>query len=131
MTVYWYDPEMDSIEVRLYRYDPQTRELMTHSESTGYGGDGFSFNDTINHAIVGNSQYSYYLEVRIPLNMFDPYDFYAFKYAVIEYILPSQAVGGYWIPVNKFSLLAPYLALAATIILAASISVAYIKYRKK
>jgi len=49
----------------------------------------------------------------------------------IEYTLPSQAVGGFWIPVDKFSLLAPYIALVATIILAVSISVAYIKIRKK
>jgi parallel beta-helix repeat protein len=40
-------------------------------------------------------------------------------------------VGGISIPVNKLSLLAPYLALIATIILAVSISVAIIKYRKK
>jgi hypothetical protein len=45
-------------------------------------------------------------------------------------IQPS-GVGGLSIPVDKFSLLAPYIALASTIILAVSISVAYIKYRKK
>jgi len=45
--------------------------------------------------------------------------------------IPSTPVGGIWIPVDKFSLLAPYIALVATIILAVSISVAYIKYRKK
>jgi len=46
-------------------------------------------------------------------------------------VLSSPPVGGIWIPVDKFSLLAPYIALASTIILAVSISVAYIKYRKK
>jgi len=45
--------------------------------------------------------------------------------------LPSEAVGGFCIPVDKFSLLAPYIALVSTIILAVSISVAYIKYKKK
>jgi len=40
-------------------------------------------------------------------------------------------VGGIWIPVNKISLLAPYVISTITIILVASISVAYIKYRKK
>ena len=40
-------------------------------------------------------------------------------------------VGGFWIPVDKFSLLAPYIISAITIILAVSISVAIIKYRKK
>jgi len=44
---------------------------------------------------------------------------------------PSAGVGGFWIPVDKFSLLAPYIALVATVILAVSISVAIIKYRKK
>jgi len=44
--------------------------------------------------------------------------------------LPS-GVGGFTIPIDKFNLMAPYLALVATIILAVSISVAYIKYRKK
>jgi len=45
--------------------------------------------------------------------------------------LPSEGVGGLYIPVDKFSLLAPYIALTLTVILAVSISVAYIKYRKK
>jgi hypothetical protein len=40
-------------------------------------------------------------------------------------------VGGFWIPVDKLGLLAPYIALIATIIVAVSISVAYIKHRKK
>ena len=40
-------------------------------------------------------------------------------------------VGGIWIPVDKLSLLAPYIALVSTVILAVSTSVAYIKYRKK
>jgi hypothetical protein len=35
------------------------------------------------------------------------------------------------IPVDKFSLLAPYIALASTIIIGSIISVAYIKIRKK
>ncbi|MDH5635606.1 MAG: hypothetical protein OEY47_02950 [Candidatus Bathyarchaeota archaeon] len=43
----------------------------------------------------------------------------------------AGAVGGLWIPVDKFSLLAPYVALVSTVILAVSISVAYIKCRKK
>jgi len=40
-------------------------------------------------------------------------------------------VGGIWIPVDKLSLLTPYIILAITIILAVSTSVAIIKYRKK
>jgi hypothetical protein len=42
-----------------------------------------------------------------------------------------QGVGGLTIPVDKFSLLAPYIALASTITLAVSISAAYVKHRKK
>ena len=40
-------------------------------------------------------------------------------------------VGGISIPVDKLSLVAPYIALTSTIVLAISASVAYIKYRKK
>jgi len=43
----------------------------------------------------------------------------------------EEPVGGIWISVDKFNLLAPYIALVSTIILAVSISVAYIKIRKK
>jgi len=43
----------------------------------------------------------------------------------------SQGVGGLYVPVDKFSLLSPYIALVSTIILAVSISLAYIKHRKK
>ena len=52
-----------------------------------------------------------------------------------EYIGPPpidpDPVGGIYIPVDKLSLLAPYITLVSTIILAVSISVAYIKIRKK
>jgi len=47
------------------------------------------------------------------------------------YTSEIPSVGGFYISVDKFSLLAPYLALVSTIILAVSISVAYIKRRKK
>ncbi|KPV63585.1 MAG: hypothetical protein AOA66_0717 [Candidatus Bathyarchaeota archaeon BA2] len=44
------------------------------------------------------------------------------------------SVGGVWIPVDKFGLLAPYIALASTIVVAtvaAAICVKYAKRRKK
>jgi len=44
---------------------------------------------------------------------------------------PGEPVGGIWTAVDKFSLLAPYIAYVATVILAVSISIAVIKYRKK
>jgi hypothetical protein len=40
-------------------------------------------------------------------------------------------VGGIWISVDKLGLLLPYIALVSTIILAVSISVAYIRHKKK
>lgn len=43
----------------------------------------------------------------------------------------GHPVGGIYVPIDKLALLVPYIALAATIILAVSISVAIIKYRKK
>ena len=40
-------------------------------------------------------------------------------------------VGGIWIPVDKLRLLAPYITLASTIILAVTVTAAFFKYRKK
>jgi len=41
-----------------------------------------------------------------------------------------DAVGGVWTPTNKFELLAPYIGLAS-LITVATLSVVYVKYRKK
>jgi len=101
---------------------------MTDEISSSDGGVGSSYDDTINFATIDNSQCAYYLLVQFTRGY--P-EVYYLKAVFIEYTLPSQAVGGFWIPVDKFSLLAPYIALVATIILAVSISVAYIKIRKK
>jgi len=49
----------------------------------------------------------------------------------IEIQFGPTPVGGISIPVDKFSVLAPYIISAITIILAVSISVAIIKHRKK
>jgi len=49
----------------------------------------------------------------------------------ISTMTTPSPVGGIWIPVDKLSLLAPYITLVSTIILAVSASAAYIKYRKK
>jgi pimeloyl-ACP methyl ester carboxylesterase len=43
----------------------------------------------------------------------------------------DPAVGGIWVPVDKFALLAPYIALASTIILAIAVTAVFFKYRKK
>jgi len=40
-------------------------------------------------------------------------------------------VGGIWIPVGKLTLLAPYISLTSTIILAIAITAVFFKYRKK
>jgi parallel beta-helix repeat protein len=51
-------------------------------------------------------------------------------HVVFKHFIPPS-VGGIYIPVNKLSLLTPYIALASTIIFAISILVAYTRYRKK
>jgi pimeloyl-ACP methyl ester carboxylesterase len=43
----------------------------------------------------------------------------------------DPAVGGIWVPVDKFALLAPYIGLASTIILAIAVTALFFKYRKK
>jgi hypothetical protein len=40
-------------------------------------------------------------------------------------------VGGIWVPVDKLSLLAPYIALASTILIATAATAIYVKRRKK
>ena len=39
-------------------------------------------------------------------------------------------VGGVWVPINKFELIAPWIGLASLITVAA-VSIVYVKYRKK
>ena len=43
---------------------------------------------------------------------------------------PPPPVGGVWVPINKFELLAPWIGLASAITVAAA-SVVYVKHRKK
>jgi pimeloyl-ACP methyl ester carboxylesterase len=43
----------------------------------------------------------------------------------------GNPVGGIWIPVDKSALLAPYIVLASTIILAIAVTAVFFKYRKK
>jgi len=131
LTYYWYDNGTYSVSLMLLRRNNtltgQTMAFVTSSGDTGYGS---SYDDTILNATVDNSRYAYYLVAIIPASA--SHNDYLFNYAVIEYTLPSEgAVGGMLIPVDKLSLLVPYIALVSTIILAVSISVAYIKYRKK
>jgi penicillin amidase len=46
-------------------------------------------------------------------------------------IFMQQPVGGIWIPVDKFVLLAPYIALASTILIAIAATAIYVKRRNK
>jgi len=124
LTVFWYDSGEYTVGCTMCRQEQSSVQFMASVGSSGFG-HGFSYDDTIDWATIDNSLYTYYLWMWIPPGS------YNFKYAIIEYTLPSQAVGGFWIPVDKFSLLAPYFALVATIILAVSLSVAIIKHRKK
>jgi len=43
---------------------------------------------------------------------------------------PPPPVGGYWVPINKTALLAPWITLVSLITVAA-VSVVYVKRRKK
>lgn len=44
---------------------------------------------------------------------------------------PSEAVGGIWLPVDKFGLLAPYIGLASTIVVATVATAIYVKRVKR
>jgi hypothetical protein len=131
VTFFWRDKDTSLIWFDLIRYNETDWRVIANIGSTGNASVewGYSYNDNITDATIDNSQYAYYMRVAIPSSV--SHLDYQFRYAIIEYTLPSQAVGGFWIPIDKLGLLAPYLALVSTIILAVSISVAYIKYRKK
>jgi len=45
--------------------------------------------------------------------------------------LTEIGVGGIWVPVDKFGLLAPYIALASTILVATAATTIYGKRRNK
>lgn len=130
VTFYWFDGGDSVIYCNMYRNYPGIHQLMAANFSTGSGGEGSNYDDSIDYATVDNHQYAYFLYIEIPESP-PTHDHYKFRYAVIEYELPSAGVGGYWIPVDKFGLLAPYIISAITVILAVSISIAYLKYRKK
>jgi len=51
---------------------------------------------------------------------------------IVSIALPSaiSPVGGAWVPINKFQLLAPWIGLASLMIVSAA-SIAYVKHRKK
>jgi len=129
VTSYWNDGGVEDVMCRLRRYDQIQDQIVLDISSSGNAGFGSTTNNT--DAVVNNSQYAYYLEVAIPGES-NGHGLYDFHYATIEYeYQTSGGVGGFWIPVDKFSLLAPYVISAITIILAVSVSVASIKYRKK
>jgi hypothetical protein len=50
---------------------------------------------------------------------------------VLESVASPVTVGGIWVPVDKLSLLAPYIALVSTILVATSATAIYTKRRKK
>lgn len=131
VTFFWRDKDTSLIWFDLIRYNETDWRVIANIGSTGNASVewGYSYNDNITDATIDNSQYAYYMRVAIPSSV--SHLDYQFRYAIIEYTLQSQAVGGFWIPVDKLGLLAPYVALVSTIILAVSISVAILKYRKK
>ena len=50
---------------------------------------------------------------------------------IVYFTVQTQPVGGIYIPVNKLELLAPYIVLATTIILATVATALFVKYKKK
>ena len=129
VTSHWNDGGDEDVVCHFRRYDQNQDQLGLDVSSSGNSGFGSTTNNT--EAVVNNSQYAYYLEVAIPGES-NGHGLYDFHYATIEYeYQTSGAVGGFWISVDKFGLLVPYLISAITVILVASISVAYVKYRKK
>jgi len=129
VTSYWHDMGNEDIVCLLRRYDQTQDQIVLNVSSSGDSG----LNSTTVHTdvVVDNSQYAYYFEVGIPGEQ-NGHGLYRFQYVIIEYEHQTGAgVGGFYIPVDKFSILAPYIAYVSTIILVVSISVAYVKYRKK
>ena len=45
-------------------------------------------------------------------------------------VMPPPSVGGVWVPINKFQLVAPWIGLASLLTVVA-VSVVYVKHRKK
>jgi penicillin amidase len=71
-----------------------------------------------------------------PLWLNDQYTPCLVNYTIIQKypetdFLPTLPVGGIWIPVDKFVLLAPYIALVSTILAATAATTIYVKHRKK
>ena len=130
VTSYWCDMGNEDIECLLKGYDQISDQEMVNVSSSGDLGLGSTTVNT--DTVIDNSQYAYYLEVGIPGEQ-NGHGLYHFQHVIIEYEYQTggAGVGGFWIPVDKLSLLAPYIGLASTIILAVSVSAAYVKYRKK
>jgi len=109
---------LQSTDVLVYVLAKDNQGLIHHNGYGGYDSKGaFWFNLTDNSVIIHrNSLDGEWVSVRVMIWKIEA---------------QPQGVGGFWLPVDKFSLLAPYIISAMTIILVVSISVAYIKYRKK
>ena len=98
--------------------------------STGHAfmaGDITVSNDTISDAKIDNENCIYTIRVYFTTTGSSLQYFWG----MIEYEYETASVGGFYIPIDKLGLLAPYIALVSIIILAVSITVAHIKIRKK
>jgi len=128
---YWKDLTTTTIRVHRTEQDNDwnyVRVMIWKVESTGNQGDGYK-------CWLASSQFGAYWDnlTNTTIDVYRAQNDIDWEQVCVRIwkIQPSYGVGGLWIPVDKFSLLAPYIALVSTIILAVSISVAYIKYRKK
>jgi len=90
---------------------------------------GVRFNATTGAAVLAGAGAGLDIWANIPL-IGDVYTDYVFTDLEVLKVAP-RGVGGVWIPVDKLALLAPYIGLASTIILAAAATAIFFKYRKK
>jgi len=117
--------DFDCYEEWRWTAEPIIRMLVMPEERSGFPINQPSYNFTVEAYASFNT--AYVRNVNLVIVVADgmvPNEYYKVE-------LPSEGVGGLTIPVDKFSLLAPYIALVSTVILAVSISLAYIKYKKK
>jgi len=112
---------LNTTEVLVYMLGKDSQGYIHHNAYGGYveensHGAFWCQLDWDNITIVRNAADGEWVEVRVMMWKIET---------------QPQGVGGFWIPVDKLGLLAPYIALVSTVILAVSITVAYIKHRKK
>ena len=132
--------EASIIEARAYAFPNKTQGEVYHPPPDNYTAslsmDGYSLNATgvpfdaeTGAVLLAGAGAGLDIQADVPLigDAFTDYVFVDFEVAKQEF----PPVGGVWIPVDKLALLAPYIGLASTIILAVAATAIFFKYRKK